>query len=99
MATKSQHTVEAVKQILPLLNADSVIVSYQNGFNEPDIQKVLDEAGLDGARQVLGSIPNYGGALVDPGHLEFVHEGAIQLARWTVRARRDSPNSHAASAP
>jgi 2-dehydropantoate 2-reductase len=79
VATKSQHTIEAVRQILPLLDRSSFIVSFQNGFNEPDIQALLDGAGLDGARQVLGSIPNYGGALVDPGHLEFVHEGPIQL--------------------
>ncbi len=78
VATKSQHTLEAVRQILPLLNRDSFVVSFQNGFNEPDIQKLLQENGLD-AGQVLGSIPNYGGALVDPGHVEFVHEGAIQL--------------------
>ena len=78
VATKSQHTQEAIRQILPLLNRDSVVVSYQNGFNEPDIQKLLGDSGLDPG-QVLGSIPNYGGALVDPGHVEFVHEGPIQL--------------------
>jgi 2-dehydropantoate 2-reductase len=79
VATKSQHTIEAVRQILPLLTTDSFIVSFQNGFNEPDIQALLNEAGLDGSHQVLGSIPNYGGALVNPGHIEFVHEGPIQL--------------------
>jgi 2-dehydropantoate 2-reductase len=78
VATKSQHTLEAVRQILPLLTRDSFVVSFQNGFNEPDLQKLLQENGLD-AGQVLGSIPNYGGALVDPGHIEFVHEGPIQL--------------------
>ena len=78
VATKSQHTLEAVRQILPLLTRDSFVVSYQNGFNEPDIQDLLEEHGL-GRGQVLGSIPNYGGALVDPGYIEFVHEGPIQL--------------------
>jgi 2-dehydropantoate 2-reductase len=78
VATKSQHTLDAVRQILPLLNRDSLVISFQNGFNEPDIQALLQENGLDGG-QVLGSIPNYGGALVDPGHIEFVHEGPIQL--------------------
>lgn len=78
VATKSQHTLDAVRQILPLLNRDSFVISFQNGFNEPDIQALLQENGLDGG-QVLGSIPNYGGALVDPGHIEFVHEGPIQL--------------------
>ena len=79
VATKSQHTIDAIRQILPLLTKDSFIVSFQNGFNEPDIQALLNETGFDGSHQVLGSIPNYGGALVNPGHIEFVHEGAIQL--------------------
>ncbi len=78
IATKSQHTLDAVTQLLPLLHAGSTVVSFQNGFNEPDIQQRLVGAGL-AASQVLGSIPNYGGALVDPGHIEFVHEGPIQL--------------------
>ena len=79
IATKSQHAVEALKQIVPLLKSDSCVVSYQNGFNEPDLIEVLDQAGLPGKSIVMGSIPNYGGALVDPGYVEFVHEGPIQL--------------------
>jgi 2-dehydropantoate 2-reductase len=79
VATKSQHTEEAVRQLLPLVGPDTFIVSYQNGFNEPLIADVLTSAGLGGMERVMGSIPNYGGALVDPGHLEFVHEGPIQL--------------------
>src|SRR5215217_36410 len=79
IATKSQHTLEALKQIMPLLTAESAVVSYQNGFNEPDMVALLDEAGLPGKNIVIGSIPNYGGALVDPGYIEFVHEGPIQL--------------------
>lgn len=79
VATKSQHTLEALKQITPLLTADSLVVSYQNGFNEPDMMAALNEAGLPGDKIIMGSIPNYGGALVDPGYIEFVHEGPIQL--------------------
>jgi 2-dehydropantoate 2-reductase len=79
VATKSQHTIEALRQILPLLTRDSFVVSFQNGFNEPDIAALLREAGLGGESQVIGSIPNYGGALLEPGSIEFVHEGAIQL--------------------
>ena len=85
VATKSQHTLDAVRRILPLLTPASAIVSYQNGFNEPGIAALLDEAGLPGARMVIGSIPNYGGALVDPGHVEFVHEGPIQLGEMDGR--------------
>ncbi|WP_280177632.1 ketopantoate reductase family protein [Arsenicitalea aurantiaca] len=79
IATKSQHAVEALEQIIPLLTAESCVVSFQNGFNEPDMIAALDRAGLPGQRIVMGSIPNYGGALVDPGYVEFVHEGPIQL--------------------
>lgn len=78
IATKSQHAEEAARMVAPLLAPDGFVVSYQNGFNEPLIERVLAEAGQGGQR-VLGCIPNYGGALVDPGHLEFVHEGPIQL--------------------
>lgn len=79
IATKSQHTIEALKQIVPLLTPQSLVVSYQNGFNEPGMIEVLNKAGLPGDRITMGSIPNYGGALVDPGYIEFVHEGPIQL--------------------
>ena len=79
IATKSQHTAEAVKQLFPHFGESTFLVSYQNGFNEPLIAELLKVAGLGGMKQVIGSIPNYGGALVDPGHLEFVHEGPIQL--------------------
>ncbi|QYE34171.1 hypothetical protein KZX46_15465 [Polymorphobacter sp. PAMC 29334] len=83
IATKSQHTEEALRQIVPLLGGDSFVVSFQNGFNEPRIAEVLDETGVGSAGRVIGSIPNYGGALVDPGHLEFVHEGPIQLGEMS----------------
>ena len=83
IATKSQHTENAVKQVLPLLGPDGFIVSFQNGFNEERIIELVQEAGLGGAERVLGSIPNYGGALVDPGYIEFVHEGPIQLGEMT----------------
>ncbi|MFK7601218.1 ketopantoate reductase family protein [Deinococcus sp. SM5_A1] len=83
IATKSQHTLEALDSVLPLFGPDTFVVSYQNGFNEHDIAARLTEAGLGGVERVIGSIPNYGGALVDPGYLEFVHEGAIQLGEMT----------------
>ena len=79
IATKSQHTGDAVRELLPLFGPQTFVVSYQNGFNEPLIAEILHGAGLGGMERVIGSIPNYGGALVDPGHIEFVHEGPIQL--------------------
>jgi 2-dehydropantoate 2-reductase len=79
VATKSQHTADAVRAILPHFGPQTFVVSFQNGFNEPLIAEILTAAGLGGSERVIGSIPNYGGALVDPGHLEFVHGGPIQL--------------------
>ncbi len=79
IATKSQHTAEAVRDVLPHFGAQTFVVSFQNGFNEPLIADILAGAGLGAGSRVIGSIPNYGGALVDPGHLEHVHEGPIQL--------------------
>ena len=86
IATKSQHTGDALDLVVPLLGPDGFIVSYQNGFNEPQIVERLERAGLGGAERVMGCIPNYGGALVDPGLLEFVHEGPIQLGEMTGEA-------------
>ena len=85
IATKSQHAEAAARLVAPLLGPDGFIVSYQNGFNEPVIADVLEEFGLGGRERVIGCIPNYGGALVDPGHLEFVHEGPIQLGELDGR--------------
>ncbi len=79
VATKSQHTAGAVQQLVPLFGPETFVVSFQNGFNEPLIAEILTAAGLGGLERVVGSIPNYGGALVDPGHIEHVHEGPIQL--------------------
>ena len=83
IATKSQHTSDALGSVLHLLRPGSFVVSFQNGFNEPEIASLLDETKLGGMTQVIGSIPNYGGALLDPGQIEFVHEGPIQLGEMT----------------
>lgn len=83
IATKTQHTEGAVRHLIPFMGPETFIVSFQNGFNEPLIVRLLQEAGLGGEERVIGSIPNYGGALVDPGHIEFVHEGPIQLGEMT----------------
>ncbi|MFT8244928.1 ketopantoate reductase family protein [Roseomonas sp. BN140053] len=95
IATKSQHTAEALELVLPRLAPDGFIVSFQNGFNEPLIAEALTRHGLGGMERVIGSIPNYGGALVDPGHLEFVHEGPIQLGEMDGR---DTPRLRALTA-
>jgi len=88
ISTKSQHTEEAMQEILAQITPKTTIVSLQNGFNVYVIAK-LAPAGTD---QVVGGVPNYGGALVDPGHLEFAVEGPLHIGeldgRITERVRR-----------
>ncbi len=73
LACKSQHTAAAVEGIVPYLTPQSCIVSLQNGMNEDTI------AGFAGRERTMGALPDYGGAYLDPGVLEAVHEGAVYV--------------------
>ena len=73
LACKTQHTVDAVKGIKHLLGPESFVMSLQNGFNEEAI------ASLIGRDRTVGGLPDYGGAYIDPGHLEYVHEGPVYV--------------------
>jgi 2-dehydropantoate 2-reductase len=90
IAVKSHDTVAAMGSISHLLTPETIIVSLQNGFNVETLQDFVP------ASQILGTVPNYGGALVDPGHIEFVHEGPFHIGeldgavtpriQWLVQA-------------
>lgn len=69
IACKSQHTEAAIRSIEKWLTKDSVIVSLQNGMNEPKIAAIVGED------RTMGALPDYGGAYIEPGHFEYVHEG------------------------
>lgn len=73
LACKSQHTEAAIRGIMAHLTPDSVVVSLQNGMNEEKI------AALIGAERVIGALPDYTAALVDPGHLEFTVGGPVYV--------------------
>lgn len=73
IAVKSHDTVAAMESIKHLLTPETVVVCLQNGFNVETLQEYVEPS------QIVGTVPNYGGALVDPGHLEFVHEGPIHI--------------------
>jgi 2-dehydropantoate 2-reductase len=79
IAVKSMDTEDAARLVIPHLGPDGFIVSFQNGLHEPVIAGLLDAAGLDGKARVVGAIPNYGCGQIEPGHLEFVHEGPIEI--------------------
>lgn len=73
IGVKSQHTVEAMESIRHLLTPETIVVSLQNGFNVETLQEFVRPS------QIVGTVPNYGAALVDPGHIEFVHKGPITI--------------------
>ncbi|HZO24721.1 MAG TPA: 2-dehydropantoate 2-reductase [Chloroflexota bacterium] len=85
VSCKSHDTRSVIELIKPFLTENSTVVSFQNGMNEELIGSII------GPEMVLGGIPDYGGALVDPGHLEFVHPGVAYVGEMdgsiTNRAR------------
>jgi 2-dehydropantoate 2-reductase len=79
IATKSQHTEEALAGIRHLITPQTVIMSLQNGFNA---DWLVEQFGVE---QVLAAVPNYGGAYLNPGQLEFVHEGPVEIGEMSRR--------------
>ena len=70
LSCKAQHTRDAVLGIQHALGPESFVVSLQNGLiNEEVIASII------GPERTVGALPDYGGAYIDPGHIEFVHEG------------------------
>jgi 2-dehydropantoate 2-reductase len=73
VATKSQHTESAIDAIRPHLADATTVVSLQNGFNAMRVADML------GQQRVIGTIPDYTAALVDPGRLEFTVDGPVYV--------------------
>src|SRR5205807_8083073 len=55
------------------------VVSLQNGMNEDTI------AGMVGRQRTMGALPDYGGAYLEPGSLEAVHEGTVYVGELDGR--------------
>jgi 2-dehydropantoate 2-reductase len=64
VAVKSHDTRRALEQLLPFSGADTAFVSLQAGENIFLFEEIV------GASRTIGADPNYGAALVAPGHLE-----------------------------
>lgn len=73
IATKSHHTDSAVELVRPHLTPDATVVSLQNGFNAERIAELI------GAQHVIGTVPDYTAALVDPGLLEYTVVGPVYI--------------------
>ena len=85
LACKSQATDKAARGIAIHLAPTACVVSLQNGMNEDTIAEIV------GPERTMGALPDYGGAYLDPGELEAVHEGTVYVGeldgRLTPRAR------------
>ncbi len=98
LGVKSHHTVEAMESIRHLLTPETTVVSLQNGFNIETLQEFVRPP------QIVGTVPNYGAALVDPGHIEFVHKGPITIGelngvitprmRWLEKAFKNLTDTY-----
>lgn len=86
VSVKSQDTRAAVQQLLPYSTTDTAFVSMQAGENLHIVEQVA------GSRRTIGADPNYGGALVNPGHLEAGFPNYIWLGEmdgsFTPRLRQ-----------
>lgn len=61
LCVKAQHTETAVRQIMPLLSTDSVIVSFQNGLCENIISSLV------GKERTIGCFVNFSADYQEPG--------------------------------
>jgi len=73
LAVKSQHTGDALAEIVPRLAPDGFVVSLQNGVNEPLI------ASLAGAERTVGAFVNFGADYLAPGRIFLGGRGALYV--------------------
>jgi len=85
LAVKSQDTEEAVRQFLPLLTQDSLVVSLQNGLNEEMIAELI------GRERTMGAFVNWGADYIAPAHVRHGAEGSLYLGELdgTISARTE----------
>jgi 2-dehydropantoate 2-reductase len=80
LATKAQHTEAALRPVLPLLGAESVVLSMQNGLNPQDV------AALAGASRTLAACINSMAAdWQSPGRILFGGPGTIRIGELDGR--------------
>jgi 2-dehydropantoate 2-reductase len=73
LAVKAQHTAAAVDAIAPRLSARGMVVSLQNGLNEPLI------AARVGAERTLGCLVNWAADWVAPGRIQHGGVGTFAI--------------------
>jgi len=73
LAVKSQHTDAAIDQLLPHLDADTVVVSLQNGWNANRIAERI------GTKRTIGAMVHLVGNYLGPGHVRRFSRGDLYI--------------------
>ena len=79
LAVKAQHTEAAIQAIAPLLGAEGVVVSVQNGLCEKIIAPVI------GAERTIGCFVNFSADYLEPGVIHYGGPGAFYLGELDGR--------------
>lgn len=73
LCVKAQHTAEAVRQVLPLITEQTVIVSCQNGLCETIIAEMV------GNERTIGCFVNFSADYLEPGRILYGGLSAVYL--------------------
>ncbi|MHB1654705.1 MAG: ketopantoate reductase family protein [Desulfitobacteriaceae bacterium] len=73
LCVKAQHTPEALKSIIPLLQPSSAVVSFQNGLNEEYIREKI------GDERTIGCFVNFSADYLSPGRILYGGVSALYL--------------------
>jgi len=79
LAVKAQHTAQAMQMIAPLLAADGVVVSMQNGLNEQVIATAV------GDERTIGCLVNFSADYLEPGVIHDGGPGTIKVGELDGR--------------
>lgn len=80
IAVKSAHSRAALEQIKPLLNDDTIVISFQNGLNNKSIMTAMV-----GSERTIGAMVRLGAAYRGPGHVEHLTHGIFVVGEMDGR--------------
>jgi 2-dehydropantoate 2-reductase len=80
LTVKAQHTQEALRPVLPLLRAESAVLSMQNGLNPHAVAALVG-----GDRTLAACINSMAADYLEPGRIMFGGPGTIRLGELDGR--------------
>lgn len=81
--TKTNHTSDAIRQILPALKNETVIVTLQNGLGNIEL---IEEA--TGGNPIIAGVTNYASDLKEPGNVDLLGSGLTKMMGLSERAQQ-----------